>query len=143
MPQADGLVGDHAATRSTFGQGYSVNAVQMASVFATIANDGVRVPPRLVAGDHRRRRHGARRRRAPSGTRVVSPQTAADRAPDARDRRRPTAAPRRSAAIPGYRVGGKTGTAQRFDPACGCYRGYTASFIGMAPGRQARRSSSR
>jgi cell division protein FtsI (penicillin-binding protein 3) len=37
------------------------------------------------------------------------------------------------AAIPGYRVGGKTGTAQRFDPSCGCYRGYTMSFIGLAP----------
>jgi cell division protein FtsI (penicillin-binding protein 3) len=37
------------------------------------------------------------------------------------------------ARVPGYRVGGKTGTAQRFDPACGCYRGYTMSFIGLAP----------
>ena len=37
------------------------------------------------------------------------------------------------ARIPGYRVGGKTGTAQRFDPACGCYRGNTLSFIGLAP----------
>jgi cell division protein FtsI (penicillin-binding protein 3) len=37
------------------------------------------------------------------------------------------------AAVPGYRVGGKTGTAQRYDPACGCYRGYTMSFIGTAP----------
>ena len=35
--------------------------------------------------------------------------------------------------IPGYRVGGKTGTAQRFDPTCGCYRGNTLSFIGLAP----------
>jgi cell division protein FtsI (penicillin-binding protein 3) len=35
--------------------------------------------------------------------------------------------------VPGYRVAGKTGTAQRVDPTCGCYRGYTASFIGMAP----------
>lgn len=38
-----------------------------------------------------------------------------------------------SAAIPGYRVAGKTGTAQRVDDSCGCYRGYTASFIGFAP----------
>ena len=38
--------------------------------------------------------------------------------------------------IPGYRVAGKTGTAQRFDPACGCYRGNTLSFIGMAPADQ-------
>jgi cell division protein FtsI (penicillin-binding protein 3) len=37
------------------------------------------------------------------------------------------------ARIPGYRVAGKTGTAQRFDPTCHCYRGYTGSFIGMAP----------
>jgi len=37
------------------------------------------------------------------------------------------------AQIPGYRVAGKTGTAQRVDDTCSCYRGYTASFIGMAP----------
>ena len=34
----------------------------------------------------------------------------------------------RNGAIPGYRVAGKTGTAQRFNPS-----GYTASFIGVAP----------
>jgi cell division protein FtsI (penicillin-binding protein 3) len=38
-----------------------------------------------------------------------------------------------SAAIPGYRVAGKTGTATRYDDKCGCYSGYTASFIGFAP----------
>ena len=38
-----------------------------------------------------------------------------------------------TAAIPGYRVAGKTGTAMRIDDTCGCYRGYTASFIGFAP----------
>jgi cell division protein FtsI (penicillin-binding protein 3) len=37
------------------------------------------------------------------------------------------------AAIEGYRVAGKTGTAQRVDGICHCYRGYTASFIGFAP----------
>jgi cell division protein FtsI (penicillin-binding protein 3) len=37
------------------------------------------------------------------------------------------------AAVPGYRVAGKTGTAQRADSSCGCYRGYTASFAGFAP----------
>jgi cell division protein FtsI (penicillin-binding protein 3) len=37
------------------------------------------------------------------------------------------------AKVPGYRVAGKTGTAQRVDPECGCYQGYTGSFIGMAP----------
>ena len=35
---------------NSFGQGYSVTALQATSVFATIANDGVRVPPTVVAG---------------------------------------------------------------------------------------------
>jgi len=38
-----------------------------------------------------------------------------------------------SAAIPGYRVAGKTGTAMRYDQNTGRYSGYTASFIGFAP----------
>ena len=116
---------------SAFGQGYSVNSVQMASVFATIANDGVRVAPRLVAA---RSDLAGSMQRTPFGkqTRVVSADTArtvrlmletvlgeGGTAPLAR--------------VPGYRVGGKTGTAQRFDPTCSCYRGYTMSFIGMAP----------
>ena len=42
------------------------------------------------------------------------------------------------AAIPPYLIAGKTGTANRVDPQCGCYRGYVSSFIGFAPSRQAR-----
>ncbi len=38
-----------------------------------------------------------------------------------------------TAEIPGYRVAGKTGTAQAYDSSCSCYNGYTASFVGMAP----------
>ena len=37
------------------------------------------------------------------------------------------------ATIPGYRVGGKTGTAQAYNASCHCYSGWVASFIGMAP----------
>ena len=37
------------------------------------------------------------------------------------------------ARIDGYRVAGKTGTANRVDPKTGRYKGYTASFIGFAP----------
>jgi cell division protein FtsI (penicillin-binding protein 3) len=38
-----------------------------------------------------------------------------------------------SAAIKGYRVAGKTGTAMKYNSNCSCYSGYTASFIGFAP----------
>ncbi len=114
-----------------FGQGLSLNAVQAASVFATIANDGVRVQPSLVAATV-----------APDG--VVAPaappqQTRVVSAATARTLRAMLetvvsdegTAP--MARVPGYRVAGKTGTANRVDPACSCYRGYTASFIGFAP----------
>lgn len=115
----------------TFGQGYSVNTVTMASAIGTIANDGVRVTPRLIAsttaGDGT-----VHAPEASSRTRVVSASTARTvRSMMEMVTRDGGTAP--LAAIPGYRVGGKTGTAQRFDPACGCYSGYTMSFIGMAP----------
>ena len=114
-----------------FGQGYSVTAMQATSVFATIANDGVRVSPTVIAGTS-----DSSGNYTPSATResvrVISSETAAqmrlmmESVVSANG-----TAP--SAAIPGYRVGGKTGTAQRIDDTCGCYRGYTASFIGFAP----------
>lgn len=114
-----------------FGQGLSVNAVQAASVFATIANDGVRVTPSLVDGwtlpD------GTYKPAAtPNSTRVVSTKTARTvrsmlESVVSADGTAP------NAAIAGYRVAGKTGTANRIDDSCGCYRGYTASFIGIAP----------
>ena len=67
--------------------------------------------------------------------RVVSEQAAApDDADDgAGGRPRASASPRR-ASVPGYRVAGKTGTAQRVGAECGCYDGtFTVSFAGFAP----------
>ena len=114
-----------------FGQGYSLTAMQATSVFATIANDGVRVSPTVIAGSS-----DSSGNYTPSATResvrVISSDTAAkmrlmmESVVSANG-----TAP--SAAISGYRVAGKTGTAQRIDDTCGCYRGYTASFIGFAP----------
>jgi cell division protein FtsI (penicillin-binding protein 3) len=114
-----------------FGQGLSVNAVQAAGVFQTIANGGLRMPPRLV--DSYVSPSGQVTTTAPStGVRVISPEVAAEvRTMLEGVVSSEGTAP--AAKIPGYRVAGKTGTAQRFDPTCGCYRGFTASFIGMAP----------
>ena len=116
----------------SFGQGYAVNAVQIASVFATIANDGVRMPVSLVDGYV-----GAdgifEPAPAKTGQRVVSDQTAISLRKMLESVVGPNGtAP--SAQINGYRVAGKTGTAQRSEQSCGgCYSGFTASFIGMAP----------
>lgn len=114
-----------------FGQGISVNAVQMASVYATIANGGVRVSPSLVAGTQ-----GAEGEFEPAPEperrRVVSKKTAHQltRMLELAASERGTGA---NAQIQGYRIAGKTGTAQRVDPDCGCYRGYNAMFSGFAP----------
>jgi cell division protein FtsI (penicillin-binding protein 3) len=114
-----------------FGQGLSINAVQATSVFATIADEGVRVTPTLVKGylapDGR-----FSPAPAPARTQVVSPRTAADveQMMESVVSEKGTAP---AAEIPGYRIAGKTGTANRYDTACGGYCGYTGSFVGFAP----------
>ncbi len=114
-----------------FGQGYSVTAMQATSVFATIANNGVRVSPTVIAGTSDPSGHFTPTANR-SSVRVVSEDTAIklrlmmESVVSAQG-----TAP--SAAIPGYRVAGKTGTAMRYDQKTGRYSGYTASFIGFAP----------
>jgi cell division protein FtsI (penicillin-binding protein 3) len=114
-----------------FGQGLSVNAVQATSVFATIANDGVRMLPRLISG-YSNTEGVYEPSRVDEGVRVVSAKTAKT----VREMLEVVVSADGTAKnlqIPGYRVGGKTGTANRYDEATGGYSGYTSSFIGMAP----------
>ncbi|QCX29137.1 penicillin-binding protein 2 [Nocardioides jishulii] len=120
--------------RIVFGQSLSVNAVQMTAAINTIANGGERVSPSLISGsattdeglevgsDHATR------------TRVVSQKAAREtmlmmeRVVDDEV----GVAPR--AQVPGYRVAGKTGTAQRVNEECSCYDGsFSLSFGGFAP----------
>jgi cell division protein FtsI (penicillin-binding protein 3) len=113
-----------------FGQGVAVTAVQMASVYATIANRGVRVQPTLLAGTT-----------APDGHFVPSPRAHRQRVLKATTARElvsilqqvpwldATLAAQPWGVIPGYSVASKTGTAQT--GACQCH--YGSSYIGMAP----------
>ncbi|KNB52705.1 peptidoglycan D,D-transpeptidase FtsI family protein [Streptomyces caatingaensis] len=120
-----------------FGQGLSLNALQAASVYSTIAGGGERVRPTLVRGSK-----GPDGRftpaAAPPRTRVISERTAKqlsamlESVVDDRD------GTGTKAKIPGYRVAGKTGTSNRVDPRTGRYHGYTASFAGFAPADQPR-----
>ncbi|MDG4864517.1 penicillin-binding protein 2 [Streptomyces sp. T-3] len=115
-----------------FGQGYSLNAVQAVSLYSTIANGGVRVEPSLVRGTK-----GPDGRftptPAPKKSRVVSEETAksvSEMLQSVVDDKEGTG---NKAQIEGYRVAGKTGTANRVDPKTGRYKGYTSSFAGFAP----------
>jgi cell division protein FtsI (penicillin-binding protein 3) len=115
-----------------FGQGVSINAMQAASVYSTIANGGVRVEPTLIRGT-----------RGPDGTfapaskpkkrRVISEKTAKSLARMLESVVDDEEGTGTKARISGYRVAGKTGTANRVDPATGKYHGYTSSFAGFAP----------
>ncbi|MFI1729527.1 peptidoglycan D,D-transpeptidase FtsI family protein [Streptomyces acidicola] len=115
-----------------FGQGMSINAMQAASVYSTIANGGVRIEPTLVRGSK-----GPDGRFTPAPkpkeTRVVSEKTAKTLARMLESVVDDAEGTGTKARIPGYRVAGKTGTANRVDPATGRYRGYTSSFAGFAP----------
>lgn len=114
-----------------FGQGYSVTAMQATSIFATIANDGVRVSPTVIAGTT-----DASGKFTASAPRVNERVVSADTAQKIRLMLESVVSSEGTApnaAIPGYRVAGKTGTASRYNSSCNCYSGYTASFIGFAP----------
>jgi cell division protein FtsI (penicillin-binding protein 3) len=112
-----------------FGQSVSVNAVQATSVFSTIANGGVRTTPSIVAGttDEHGELVAAQR---PDPVRVVSQETA-DTVLHMMESvvEEGTGS---SATVPGYRVAGKTGTAEAAG-ADGRLSGIMASFIGVAP----------
>jgi len=120
-------------TRDTiaFGQGLSVTAVQMAAAINAIANDGVYVTPSLVKGSATTDTGAEVGTDHTSTRRVISAQAAKDTAEMMELVAQPDGvAP--LAAIPGYRVAGKTGTAQRVVD--GRYDGsFTVSFAGFAP----------
>ncbi|QAY71861.1 penicillin-binding protein 2 [Xylanimonas protaetiae] len=113
----------------TFGQGVSVNAVQALDVFSTVGNGGVNVPPVLVKGTRVPGGELVPTARA-AGTRVISAETSTTllHMMEEVTGEDGTAA---SAQIPGYRVAGKTGTAQIIMP--GKATTYMSSFVGVAP----------
>ncbi|MGV9745688.1 peptidoglycan D,D-transpeptidase FtsI family protein [Rhodococcus zopfii] len=142
--ESDGLVPSRAQwSGGTFanlpiGQGLSMTLLQMAGIYQTIANDGERIAPRIV-----------RATIAPDGTRTETPRpdpvrvVGAQTAATVRDmfrsvvqddtgNQRGTGTP---AAIEGYQISGKTGTAQQIDQNCKCYSNseYWITFAGIAP----------
>ncbi len=122
----------------SMGQEIGISALQLGALISTIANDGVRVPPRIVAGT-------LPPQSAPQntpqivafqpqpGTRVISPLTAAQMKQMLQGV--VLHGTGRKAILEGYTSAGKTGTAQKVDPATGAYSKtkYVGSFAGFAP----------
>jgi cell division protein FtsI (penicillin-binding protein 3) len=120
--------------RIAFGQSLSVNAVQMAAAVNALANGGVRVSPSLIRGTATTD-DGQQVGTATTTTRRVVSERAARQTTRMMERVvDPEVGVAPAANIPGYRVAGKTGTAQRVGAECGCYDGtFTVSFAGFAP----------
>ena len=122
------------------GQGLSMTLLQMTGMYQAIANDGLRVPPRIVKAQIKP--DGTRvTPQKPDAVRVVSPETAKT----VRDmmcavmQKSPTDYLQDGtgypAMLPGYQVSGKTGTAQQIDPDTGAYSNslYWVTFAGILP----------
>ncbi|HMD15473.1 MAG TPA: penicillin-binding protein [Terriglobales bacterium] len=131
----------------SMGQEIGISPLQLTSLISTIANDGVHVPPRIVAGTIAAGTMTPQN--TPQNTPQTSPQTIAFQpAAGTRVISSLTAAQMRQmlqgvvlhgtgrkAILEGYSAAGKTGTAQKVDPATGAYSKtkYVASFAGFAP----------
>ncbi len=113
-----------------FGQGVSLTPIQTASIYQAIGNKGVRLSPVLVEGCLDK--NGALTRTAVDApVQVISEETAATSI-DMLEKVVERGSIGRTARIQGYRVGGKTGTAQIAEGK-GYGRLYAVSFVGLAP----------
>ncbi len=124
-------IGPVELSNISFGQGVTASALQLAMATAALGNKGVLMKPRLVSAILDDDGEVLREVRPSIMRRVVSPETAAD-VLVAMEMVTDDDGTAKKARVPGYRVGGKTGTAQKVTN--GVYgSARLASFIGIAP----------
>lgn len=123
--------GDSLASMS-IGYEVGVTALQMTSAFATIANDGIRVKPRVIK-EIRQFDDRVVTAAQPEGERVVSAEAARELRKMLREV--VLSGTGKRAKVDGYSVAGKTGTAWKFDEKLKRVNSakYMSSFIGFAP----------
>ncbi|GBR76525.1 stage V sporulation protein D [Candidatus Termititenax persephonae] len=132
-------IGRHEEAVYGFGQAFAVTPLQMLAAFNVIANDGIYVKPRLVQRitDHQGKIIQDFRPQ-PEKQKVLSSHAAREiRLMLQECVQKGTGT---LAAIPGYSIGGKTGTSQKARPGGGGYlpQDYISSFAGIVPGNRPR-----
>jgi cell division protein FtsI (penicillin-binding protein 3) len=122
---------DSQRDQISFGQAIAVTGIQEAAAVAGVVNGGIYNPPTLI-----------KKATDGDGKEVVLPRKPQRRVitekSSAQVRELMQAVVdgvngQRNLKLDRYTSGGKTGTAQRADTRCGCYRGYVTSFVGFAP----------
>jgi len=116
------------------GQEIGISPMQLALLVSTIANDGVAVPPRIVAATSDPEPTPQTIAFHPAdGRRIISPMTAAEM--KQMMQKVVLEGTGKKAVLEGYSSAGKTGTAQKVDPGTHAYSKtkYVASFAGFAP----------
>ncbi|HSN43910.1 MAG TPA: penicillin-binding protein 2 [Propionibacteriaceae bacterium] len=132
LPDAD--MPDYTRDQIAFGQGISVTAIQMAAAVAGLVNGGVYNAPTIIKSAVDGEGNPVAIERT-EPRRIISPEASTQLL----DLMESVITQVKGREIEGYRTAGKTGTAERYDATCvvrtgrGCYNGYTASFIGVAP----------
>ena len=129
MPKAD--MPDGQRDRVAFGQAIAVTGIQQAAAVAGIVNGGIYNPPTVIkTATDGEGREVAVPRTPPR--RVISEKSSAQ-VRELMQAVIDSINGQRNLKLDRYTSGGKTGTAQRADTSCGCYRGYVTSFVGFAP----------
>jgi len=122
---------DYQRDRVAFGESMSVTAMQEAAAVAAIVNGGVYHQPTIIAGVTDAKGDPVPQP-ALASRQVVTPATSAA-VLNMMEAVTQASIYGKTRLLPGYDWAGKTGTAQRYDPATGHFRGTTASFVGVAP----------
>jgi cell division protein FtsI (penicillin-binding protein 3) len=108
------------------GQGEAVTPIQMAAAYSAIANAGMMVRPHIVIGDPAPKHRVITARTATAVSRMLEGVLAPGGTGS-------------EAVVPGYKLAGKTGTAQKPDKQGGYSKNkFVASFVGFAPARKPR-----